>query len=104
MIPVPTSLALTDDNRLLIEWSDGARRKYSFRGLREACPCATCREKQSAPKDPLVLPTLSAGQLAPLKVTGMTPVGNYAYSIAFSDGHNTGIYPLTLLRELGEPG
>jgi DUF971 family protein len=39
----------------------------------------------------------------PLKVTGMTPVGNYAYSIAFSDGHNTGIYPLTLLRELGEP-
>lgn len=102
MTPVPVSLSLTDDNRLLIEWSDGARRKYSFRALREACPCATCREKQSAPKDPLVLPTLSAGQLQPLKVTGMTPVGNYAYSIAFSDGHNTGIYPMTLLRELGE--
>jgi DUF971 family protein len=103
MTPVPTSLSLTDDHRLLIEWSDGVRRKYGFRALREACPCATCREKQSTPKDPLVLPTLSAGQLVPLKVTGMTPVGNYAYSIAFSDGHNTGIYPLTLLRELGEP-
>jgi DUF971 family protein len=103
MTPVPTALSLTDDNRLLIQWSDGANRKYSFRALREACPCATCREKHSAPKDPLVLPTLSAGQIAPLKVTGMTPVGNYAYSIAFSDGHNTGIYPLTLLRELGEP-
>ncbi|HEX5106597.1 MAG TPA: DUF971 domain-containing protein [Pirellulaceae bacterium] len=103
MTPVPINLALTDDSRLLIEWSDGARRKYGFRALRDACPCATCREKQSAPKDPLVLPTLGAGELAPLKVTGMTPVGNYAYSIAFSDGHNTGIYPLTLLRELGEP-
>lgn len=103
MSPVPTSLSLTPENRLLIEWSDGARRVYGFRALRDACPCATCREKQSAPKDPLALPVLSAAQLAPLKVVGMTPVGNYAYSIEFSDGHNSGIYPLTLLRELGEP-
>jgi DUF971 family protein len=28
-------------------------------------------------------------------------VGSYAYSIAFSDGHDTGIYPFELLRELG---
>jgi DUF971 family protein len=32
----------------------------------------------------------------------MKPVGSYAYSIDFSDGHGTGIYPLELLRELGE--
>jgi DUF971 family protein len=31
----------------------------------------------------------------------MTPVGNYAYKILFSDGHDTGIYTLDLLRELG---
>jgi len=31
----------------------------------------------------------------------MKPVGNYAYSIAFSDGHDTGIYTLELLRQLG---
>jgi DUF971 family protein len=29
-------------------------------------------------------------------------VGSYAYSIDFSDGHNTGIYTLESLRELGE--
>jgi DUF971 family protein len=103
MTPVPTSLSITPDNRLLIEWSDGARRKYAVRALREACPCATCREKQSAPKDPLALPTIGAGDMTPLKIAGMQPVGNYAYSIAFSDGHNSGIYPLVLLRELGEP-
>ena len=103
MAPYPTALSLTDDHRLLIEWSDGERRKYRFRQLREACPCATCREKQSAPKDPLALPVLSAGELTPLKISGMQPVGNYAYSIAFSDGHNSGIYTLELLRELGEP-
>jgi DUF971 family protein len=32
----------------------------------------------------------------------MNPVGNYAYSIHFSDGHNTGIYTLESLRNLGQ--
>jgi DUF971 family protein len=32
----------------------------------------------------------------------MDPVGHYAYGIHFSDGHNTGIYTLESLRELGE--
>jgi DUF971 family protein len=29
-------------------------------------------------------------------------MGNYAYSVQFSDGHNTGIYSLEFLRQLGE--
>jgi DUF971 family protein len=33
----------------------------------------------------------------------MKPVGNYAYTIAFSDGHDTGIYSFDRLLELGEP-
>jgi DUF971 family protein len=32
----------------------------------------------------------------------MSPVGNYAYAIAFSDGHDTGIYTIEYLRELGQ--
>ena len=31
----------------------------------------------------------------------MKPVGNYAYSIAFSDGHDTNNYTFEQLRELG---
>lgn len=99
----PTALKLTDDRHLLIDWSDGSRRRYAFKALRDACPCATCREKRSAPQDPLALPMLGAAQLAPLSIVGMKPVGNYAYTIAFSDGHDTGIYSFELLRELGEP-
>jgi DUF971 family protein len=98
----PTNLQLTPENQLLIEWSDGQRRRYSIRVLREACPCATCREKKSQPKDPFALPTLKQVQTEPLKITGMQPMGNYAYSIAFSDGHDTGIFALDLLRQLGE--
>jgi DUF971 family protein len=31
----------------------------------------------------------------------MNPVGRYAYGIGFSDGHDTGIFTLESLRELG---
>ena len=38
-----------------------------------------------------------------MQIRGMSPVGNYAYAIEFNDGHDTGIYPLEQLRELGSP-
>ena len=98
----PTALKLTDDNHLLITFSDNMTRSYRVRELRDACPCATCREKRSAPPaDHLALPLLSKVELEPLRINGMKPVGNYAYTISFSDGHDTGIFTFELLRELG---
>ena len=85
-----------------ITWSDGTRLAYTPRLLRDACPCATCREKRAAPAGgPHPLRVLSAAEVAPLTVAGMKPVGQYAYAIEFSDGHSTGIYTLEYLRELG---
>lgn len=99
--PTPTKLELRD-GRLRIGWSDGQDREYAVRELRDACPCATCREKRSQPPASMaLLPVLSAAEARPLTMTGMTPVGNYAYAIEFSDGHNTGIYTLSHLRQLG---
>ena len=98
-MPLPTKLELVDDNQLLIVWSDGQRRHYGFRELRDRCPCATCREKRNQPQP--LLPVLSEGEAQPLQILGMKPVGNYAYSINFSDGHDTGIYSFELLRQLG---
>jgi DUF971 family protein len=49
-----------------------------------------------------MLPVISVEQAQPLRITGMQPVGNYAYAIAFTDGHDTGIYDFALLRALGE--
>ena len=45
---------------------------------------------------------ISLEEAQPLRVAGMQPVGSYAYTIAFSDGHDTGIFEFSLLRELGE--
>ena len=98
----PTKLQLIDEHQLQIEWNDGQRRQYRFRDLRDACPCATCREKRSASKPKPMLPIIGDAELQPLKINGMKPVGSYAYTIAWSDGHDTGIYTYELLRELGE--
>lgn len=97
----PTKLAIAGGNRLVIDWSDGERREYTFAELRDHCPCATCREKRAAPAPMTLLPVLKLQEAQPVAIKGMTPVGHYAYSIEFSDGHDTGIYTFELLRELG---
>jgi DUF971 family protein len=91
-MPQPTKLELASPDRLRISWDDDVIREYSIRELRDKCPCATCREERNAPPaSPLQL-----------RIARMKPVGNYAYSIEFSDGHDTGIFTLTTLRELGQ--
>lgn len=100
----PTQLKLTENSQLAIEWSDGRTFYYPFGKLRNACPCASCREKKKAePEQPTKkMMILSASEAAPLRIVSMRPVGNYAYNIAFSDDHSSGIYSLELLRTLGQ--
>ncbi len=99
----PLKLERRENNRLAIQWSDGQLRVYSANELREACPCATCREKRAAPAPPPnPLAVLSAAEARPVTIQSMSPVGQYAYSIGFSDGHDTGIFTLEYLHELGD--
>lgn len=98
----PTNLERVSDTELKITWSDGQVRTYTATELRDRCPCATCREKRKAqPVEPDPLAVLSIEETQPSSVTGMRPVGNYAYNISFNDGHDTGIFTLVFLRELG---
>lgn len=103
-LPFPTVLKKTPDQQLLIEWSDGLTQSIPFRRLRDQCRCAVCnaqRQKKSpnpSPKGSLKI--LTAAEARPLDVIKMHPIGNYAYSIHFSDGHSTGIYSYEMLREL----
>ncbi len=100
--PHPTQLDKQGDDRLRITWSDDTLREYTARELRDACPCATCREKQKAPPPPPTeLPILAPGTGGPIQIAAMRPVGSYAYGITFSDGHDTGLFTLELLHELG---
>ena len=93
----PTHLALDAQQRLVIQWSDGSRRVYDVAELRTNCPCATCRTQR--PGSTAEVPAAGG---PPIEIRQMSPVGNYAYKIAFSDNHSTGIFPLTLLRQLGQ--
>jgi DUF971 family protein len=103
--PLPTSLK-SDGEALVITWADGAMHRLPWRILRKACPCATCRTERGKPDgdkakaDPL--PILRPEEVQPVRAAAMRPVGNYAYQVEFTDGHNTGIYTLEYLRLLGE--
>ncbi|TWU22699.1 DUF971 domain-containing protein [Bythopirellula polymerisocia] len=102
MIPQPTELKLLNPDTLQIAWNDGLVGRITIRELRENCPCANCIEKRSKPEPIALLPILKAEETQPLRITKMDPQGRYAYAIDFSDGHNTGLFTLDLLRELGE--
>ena len=97
----PREIKLLAPDRLQIEWRDGQVREYPVSELRNNCPCATCIEKRSADKPAELLPILRVEETTPLRITRMEPLGHYAYSIEFSDGHDTGLYTLELLRSLG---
>jgi len=100
----PTQIERVGEKRIRIHWSDEAVREYTVKALRDGCPCATCREKEkeAVQAPPPMLNVLSDAEMIPLAIAGMKPVGSYAYSINFSDGHNTGIYTFEHLREMGE--
>lgn len=87
---------------LSIQWSDGVTTFVDFAKLRKNCPCAGCAELRNKPDDPFkILSPQEIAAGAPRPVS-MTPKGYYAYQIVWNDGHDTGIYSLQLLRQLGE--
>ncbi|KLU06604.1 Protein containing DUF971 [Rhodopirellula islandica] len=114
----PTAIEREGERGIRIVWNDGESTSWTARELRDACPCATCREKRgetgghqavtlvdknteatSGKKSPLMgLPVLSAAEARPLTIASMRPVGTYAYNIGFSDGHSSGLFTFERLR------
>ena len=94
----PVALRKEGEDRLIIEWNDGHRSMHTWRHLRDRCPCAACREEGAKPADPFRI--LKESELQPLKPLSFEPVGHYGYRIAWSDGHDSGIFTLENLREL----
>jgi DUF971 family protein len=78
---------------LIIAWPDGGAATLAASALRQACRCAACTAARASGK--LVACPVDVA------ITAVAPVGGYAVNIVFSDGHNRGIYPWGLLRELG---
>jgi len=102
--PFPIALSLAENGDLLIDWSDKIQHHYPPRMLRDASPDALTREKNEAKANQPAnaLNILEPGETQPITIRQMNPIGNYAYQIVFSDGHDTGIFTFEYLRALGE--
>jgi DUF971 family protein len=93
----PDTIVLGADRKCLrVTWEDGARSELSAARLRGACRCAWCTRAR--------IDGTFAASLDDVVVVGVTPIGDYAINIGFSDGHARGIYPWAHLRALDESG
>ncbi len=81
--------------QLHLTWADDTRQTLGTRDLRIACPCAKCRDEMTGAR---LLDPASVG--LDTDITRVWSVGNYALGMAFSDGHDTGIYTLKALRAM----
>lgn len=84
---------IQDERRVRLTFSDGHSAEFDDAYLRGYCPCATCQGHESL-RIEYHPPERS------VRVTSIQPVGNYAVSFAFTDGHATGIYRFDFLREI----
>jgi len=91
----PPHLELTDGGKTLkAAFPDGRTFDLSAEFLRVVSPSAEVQGH--SPSQRITVPKKKH-----VKITGMTPVGNYATRIAFDDGHNTGLYTWGYLHLLG---
>jgi len=64
---------------LTLRWAEGDHVVTSAAVLRAACRCAECRASAAC---------MAVEDHATVKLTGVTPVGQYALQLSFSDGHD----------------
>ena len=104
MTPKPTAIQLDRPRHsLVIAWDDGRAIEYPWAGLREACPCVECRgghENMGKPPSTDMFDTIQLSKARNYNLVRVVPVGNYAIQPEWGDGHHTGIFTWTYLRQL----
>lgn len=92
--PAPVRVEVQRDrNQVEIEWTDGHCSVFPTRYLRGFCPCAVCQGHALGS-------WTFIDSASTIDVSGIEEVGLYALQIKWSDGHDTGIYSWSILREL----
>lgn len=93
----PTEIRVTAEGRLMrLTWPGGVESVLTGARLRAACRCAHCLAAARRGK-PVVAPPDVA-------VRDVRPCGTNAVNIAFSDGHERGIYPFGYLAAVAAQG
>ena len=94
--PRPTEIKLHQKSRLLeVAFDDGKRFSLPCEYLRVFSPSAEVRGHGPGQE------VLQVGK-RDVEIREIEPVGVYAVKLAFSDGHDTGLYSWEYLYELGE--
>jgi DUF971 family protein len=94
--PRPTEIKLHQKSRILeIAFDDGKRFNLPCEYLRVFSPSAEVRGHGPGQE------VLQVGKRN-VEIKEIEPVGVYAVKLAFSDGHDTGLYSWEYLYELGE--
>ncbi|MCK5930608.1 MAG: DUF971 domain-containing protein [Fulvimarina manganoxydans] len=92
----PNEIRVASDRATLtLGWPDREPAMLSAEFLRVLSPSAEVRGHSPADRKTMF------GKRS-VTIANITPVGNYAVRILFSDGHDTGIYTWTYLRELAD--
>lgn len=97
-IPEPLEIRAPEGARMMeVRWDDGVTTHHPHRLLRAFCPCAVCQghtgrivyleSVDDLPDEALVLRELGTS-------------GSYALRMTWGDGHATGIYTFSYLREI----
>ena len=81
---------------LKIVWGDAHETVYEMLPLRWLCPCAYCRGEAGLPGWLDSAPVLTDEQI---RLTDVSMIGGYAIAPHWGDGHHTGYYTFTMLRE-----
>ena len=87
--------------QLSIDWEEGHTSVYTFSLLRHACPCAECRgghDKMGYVPSEVFFMAEEDTPATHLKT--IEPVGTYAITIEWEDGHHYCIYHWQYLRDL----
>jgi len=93
--PTASGLALRGPRTLVVTWADGGETPLPARLLRQRCPCAACVDEWTHAR------TLKPDSVPDdVELREVSPVGNYAAQLSFSDGHASGIFTWPLLRTL----
>lgn len=76
-------------------WDDGHESYHEHRYLRSQCGCAHCVSEMTGQRL-IVLSDISKD----VEAVEWAPIGRYAVQFLWSDFHETGIYPFTMMRDL----
>ena len=85
--------------RYRIRWDDGHLGEWSWTALRRACPCALCAGEGSLPGVVNLETVFDERQTTMNEVRW---IGRYALAPIWADGHDTGLFTYTKLRDLCE--